>query len=118
MVIDDKDDFKLILRIQNTNVDGKRKVPFALRKIKGIGRRFAWVLCKVLRIDTNRRAGTLSNEEMASVEECMLDPEKFGIPQYLYNRQYDYKSGKHIHCVSNDLDTKLREDLQRLQKCM
>ena len=80
MVIDDKDDFKLILRIQNTNVDGKRKVPFALRKIKGVGRRFAWVICKVLRIDTNRRAGTLSNEEMAKVEECMLDPGKFGIP--------------------------------------
>ena len=118
LVLDSKDDFKLILRIQNTNVDGTRKVPFALRKIKGIGRRFAWVLCKTLRIDVNRRAGSLTNEEMEKVEEAMLDPEKFGIPTYLYNRQNDYKTGKWIHCVSNDLDTKLREDLQRLQKVM
>jgi hypothetical protein len=31
--------FQHILRIQNTNVDGKQKVMYALTAIKGIGRR-------------------------------------------------------------------------------
>ncbi len=47
LIIDNKDDFKHILRIFNTNIDGRRRVPFALRAIKGIGRRFAMVICKV-----------------------------------------------------------------------
>ena len=48
-------DFKHILRILNTNVEGKRKVPFAIRCIKGVGRRFAFVLCRKAKIDPNRR---------------------------------------------------------------
>ena len=66
---------------------------------------------RFLKINVNRRAGTLTPEELDKIGECMLDPAKFGIPDYLYNRQNDYKTGKYKHCVSNDLDTNLREDL-------
>ncbi len=47
----------------NTNIDGKRRVPFALRAIKGIGRRFASIICKVGRIDAKKRAGELTEVE-------------------------------------------------------
>lgn len=56
-LVDKSDDFIYIHRILNTNIDGKRKVPFALRAIRGIGRRFAIILCKVAGIDINKRAG-------------------------------------------------------------
>lgn len=46
----------------------------------------------------------------------MLNPEEFGIPEYLFNRKNDYKTGKYLHCVSNELDTRLREDLERMKK--
>ena len=52
---------KYIHRILNTNIDGKRRVPFALRGIKGIGRRFASLICKVARIDPKMRAGEVSD---------------------------------------------------------
>ena len=39
-------DFQHILRVLNTNVDGREKVPYALCKIRGIGRRFANLICK------------------------------------------------------------------------
>ena len=46
----------------------------------------------------------------------MLHPEEFGMPEYLFNRKHDYKSGKYIDVVSNELDTRLREDLERMKK--
>lgn len=55
MVLENSADFKHILRILNTNIEGKRKVPYGLRSIKGIGRRFAVAICKVARIDVNKR---------------------------------------------------------------
>jgi small subunit ribosomal protein S18e len=49
------DEFIHILRVQNTNVDGKRKATFAFRAIKGIGRRFANLVLKIAQIDCNKR---------------------------------------------------------------
>ena len=54
LVFDDKK-FQYILRILNTNVNGKEKVMYALTKIKGIGRRFANLVCKKADIDMNKR---------------------------------------------------------------
>ena len=51
LVLENSQDFKHILRIFNTNIDGKRKVPYGLRSIKGIGRRFAYLICKIARIN-------------------------------------------------------------------
>ena len=38
-------EFKHIIRLFNTNIDGQRKVIYGLRQVKGIGRRFATVIC-------------------------------------------------------------------------
>ena len=63
MLNNPEEDFTHILRMQNTNVDGKHKVMFALRVIKGIGRRFANLVCKIAQIDLSRRAGELTEAE-------------------------------------------------------
>ena len=49
------EDFQHILRVLNTNVDGKQKIMFALTSIKGIGRRFANLICKKADVDMNKR---------------------------------------------------------------
>lgn len=50
------EDFQHILRVLNTNVDGKQKIMFALTSIKGIGRRFANIVCKKADVDMNKRS--------------------------------------------------------------
>lgn len=60
--------------MQNTNVNGKHKVPFALRVIKGIGRRFAILACKIAQIDLNRRAGELTEDEMNKISDIIAKP--------------------------------------------
>ena len=61
--------------MQNTNVNGKHKVGFALRVIKGIGRRFAILVCKIAQIDGHRRAGTLTNDEMNKITDIFAKPQ-------------------------------------------
>ena len=109
-------EFKHIIRILNTNVEGKRKVAFALKGIKGIGRRFSHLICKKAKIDTQRRAGDLSEAEIQKVTEIIADPLGNGVPKWFLNRQKDFKEGNYTHLASNMLDTKLREDLERLKK--
>jgi len=109
-------DFRHILRILNTNVEGKRKVPFALRGIKGVGRRFAFVICRKAKIDPSRRAGDLNEDEMNLVTQIIEDPIGNGIPKWFLNRQKDFKTGKFSQLASNLLDTQLRDDLERLKK--
>merc|ERR1711991_626191 len=54
-------DFQHRLRILNTNVDGKQKVPYAIRMVKGVGRRLAFIACHRAGVSPARHAGTLSN---------------------------------------------------------
>jgi len=61
--------------MQNTNVNGKHKVPFALRIIKGIGRRFAILTCKIAQVDVHRRAGDLTEEEINKISDIIAKPQ-------------------------------------------
>lgn len=49
------ENFTHILRVLNTNVDGKEKIQYALTSIRGIGRRFSNICCKKAEIDLSRR---------------------------------------------------------------
>eukprot|EP00310_Coccolithus_braarudii_P012474 CAMPEP_0183351724 /NCGR_PEP_ID=MMETSP0164_2-20130417/26215_1 /TAXON_ID=221442 /ORGANISM="Coccolithus pelagicus ssp braarudi, Strain PLY182g" /LENGTH=155 /DNA_ID=CAMNT_0025523981 /DNA_START=17 /DNA_END=484 /DNA_ORIENTATION=- len=115
LVVDEKK-FKHILRILNTNVDGRHKVMFALTKIVGIGRRFANMVCKKAEIDLNKRAGELTEEEIETLKAIMAEPQQFDIPEWFLNRQKDRLTGKTMHCIANTITTKLREDFERMKK--
>ena len=110
------DDFQLILRVLNTNVDGRTKVMYALTQIRGIGRRFSNVVCKKAEIDMGKRAGELSAAELESLMVIVSNPRQFRIPDWFLNRQKNYKDGKYLQQVSNQLDTTFRDDLERLKK--
>ncbi|KAG8098514.1 hypothetical protein GUJ93_ZPchr0013g34529 [Zizania palustris] len=110
------EDFQHILRLLNTNVDGKQKIMFALTSIKGVGRRFANIACKKADIDMNKRAGELSAEELERLMTVVANPRQFKVPDWFLNRKKDYKDGRFSQVVSNALDMKLRDDLERLKK--
>ncbi|XP_041370661.1 40S ribosomal protein S18 [Gigantopelta aegis] len=114
LVIPEK--FQHILRVMNTNIDGKTKIMFAMTSIKGIGRRFSNVVCKKANIDLTKRAGELSEEEVERIITVMSNPRQYKIPDWFLNRQKDVKDGKYGQVLANVLDNKLREDLERLKK--
>ena len=50
-----EDNFQHILRVLNTNVDGKQKIQYAMTAIKGIGRRFSNIIIKKAEVDNRKR---------------------------------------------------------------
>ncbi|XP_065829717.1 small ribosomal subunit protein uS13 [Oscarella lobularis] len=108
--------FQHILRVMNTNIDGKHKVMFGLTAIRGVGRRYANIVCKKAEIDTNKRAGELSDEEVDRLVTIMQNPLSYKIPKWFLNRRKDVKDGKYSQVMANNLDNKLREDCERLKK--
>ncbi|KAF7458617.1 40S ribosomal protein S18 [Cryptosporidium felis] len=109
-------DFQHILRIMNTNVDGRQKVMYALTAIKGIGRRISNIVCKKADINLSKRAGQLTQDEINRIVAIVANPLQFNVPSYMLNRQRDVKDGKYKHITSNNLEASLREDLERLKK--
>uniref|UniRef100_K4AL75 40S ribosomal protein S18 n=1 Tax=Setaria italica TaxID=4555 RepID=K4AL75_SETIT len=96
---------------------------FALTSIKGIGRRFSNIVCKKADIDMNRGsyqillASELSPDELERLMTVVANPEQFKVPDWFLNMKKDYKDdGRFSQVVSNALDMKLRDDLERLKK--
>lgn len=125
-----------------TNIDGKRKVVTAMTAIKGVGRRYANIVLKKADVDLTKRAGECTEEEVSSgwqttipiclhflirppqfplfqVEKLVTiiqNPLQYKIPNWFLNRQKDIIDGKYTQLTSSNLDSKLREDLERLKK--
>jgi len=100
----------------NTNVDGKIKIVYALTTIRGVGRRYANLICKKADVDLNKRAGELTQEELERVVQIMQDPTKYKVPAWFLNRQKDLDDGKDYHVLANNLESKLRDDIEKLKK--
>lgn len=72
--------------------------------------------CNVNMIETLCRAGELSSQELDNLMTIVANPRQFKIPDWFLNRKKDYKDGRYSQVVSNALDMKLRDDLERLKK--
>ncbi|CEH18537.1 ribosomal protein s13 [Ceraceosorus bombacis] len=113
---DPSQNFSHILRLLNTNVDGKNKIMYALTEIKGVGRRYANMVCKKADVSLEKRAGELNSDELERIVTILQNPAEFKIPNWFLNRQKDIVDGKNSHILSNNVDSKLRDDIERLKK--
>ena len=116
LVLQNPNEFKHILRVQNTNINGKQKAPFGLRQIRGVGRRFAMISMKIAQIDVAKRSGEINEKEISTVNDIISRPLEYNIPKWFLNRQKDPKEGAWNQLIANQLDTILREDLERMRK--
>ncbi|KAG0214107.1 ribosomal 40S subunit protein S18B [Mortierella sp. GBA30] len=116
LLVPEKGQFQHILRVLNTNVEGKTKIMFAMTNIKGVGRRYANLVCKKADIDLKKRAGELTNEELERLVTIMQNPTQYKVPQWFLNRQKNFVDGKYTQLLANGLDNQMREDLERLKK--
>merc|ERR1712224_269761 len=110
------DEFVHIIRLLNTNLDGKEKIMYALTKIKGIGRRFANLICNKGEIDMSKRAGEFKNEQMEKLMEIVANPQAYKIPRWFLNNQKSYKDGTYSQVTSAQVDADMRETLDRIKK--
>ncbi|KAI5149627.1 small subunit ribosomal protein S18e [Enteropsectra breve] len=112
----DKADFQHIIRLYNTNIDGNKKTPFAMTKIRGIGKRFAKVVVARAGVSVEKRAGELTQDEIQNIQNVIADPVSFGIPVYMLNHQKDIVDGTDSQLVGIKLDADLRMHTERGKK--
>jgi len=61
-------------------------------------------------------AGELNSDELERIVTIIQNPTQFKIPTWFLNRQKDIVDGKNSQILSNSVDSKLRDDLERLKK--
>ena len=107
---------KVFFRKLRTQIDGSTKVEYGLTQIKGVGRRFAQAVVNVANIDPNMRVGVIAEKDLNKLEEIILDPLKYGIPNWMVNRQNDPREGSDNHIIGNKLDITLRRDVDKMKR--
>lgn len=114
--MDQKDDFKYIVRIGNTDLDGNRKLASSLTRVKGISFMFANAVCNAANVDKLKKVGNLKEDEIKRINEVIKDPTSFKLPDWLFNRRNDLTDGGSKHLFSTDLVFNNDNDIKMLKK--
>jgi len=112
-------EYKHIVRIADSDLDGSMKAAYALTKIKGVGITLAHAILRTIGVNPEKRLGFLTEEEIKRINEAVKNPSKFKVPKYLLNRQRDPETGEDLHLIGADLTLTIRSDIERMKaiKC-
>jgi small subunit ribosomal protein S13 len=102
-----------MIRILSEDIEGGMTVYAGLTKIKGISWSLANAICKVLKIDKNRKVGSLTDAEVKKISDFIKNPQ---IPPFIFNRRFDFETGKDKHLTGTNLELQKEFDIKRLKK--
>lgn len=105
-----------LVRIAETDLQGKKTLLFALSRIKGIGVSFANAVCNLAKIDGFRKTGSLSDAEIEKLEKVIKDPIDSGVSVWMLNRQKDLETGVDKQIISSDLLFNVENDVKFMKK--
>lgn len=111
---DHPDNFKFIVRMVNTDINGELSVLVGLTRIKGIGLRAAQTIAKLAGIEFGFQVGMLDDAAVAKLEETVKSYVEL-VPSWMINRQHDWESGDDMHIVGIDVDIVLKDDINRMK---
>ncbi|MBW2978221.1 30S ribosomal protein S13 [Candidatus Woesearchaeota archaeon] len=109
-------EFKHLVRIANTDLDGNKPIAFALRKIKGVGFQFANILCGLASVDKAKQTGYLDEAEISKLDGIIKDTSKFNLPSWTLNRRKNYEDNVDKHLITSDLDFTIDNDIKKMKK--
>ena len=110
------EDFKHLVRIVNTDLDGNKQIAVALKKIKGVSFMFANAACALANVDKTKKTGHLTDEETGRLDTVIKNPSKYNIPAWLFNRRRDHEDNSDKHLLTSDLDFIKDNDIKMMKK--
>jgi len=87
-----------------------------MSSVKGVGRRLARAIIEAAGLNPDQRTGFITDDDVAKIEEVLEAPSKFGIPDWMLNRQKDMATGENKHLIGPDLDFQLKMDIDHMMK--
>lgn len=108
------ENFRYIVRLANTDLNGARPVVYALTGVKGLGGRVARVVADLAGVPRYEPIGNLTEAQSEKLEEVLANlPER--VPHWIVNRPRDWETGKDLHLYSSSLDLRRRDDINRMK---
>jgi len=109
-----KDDFKYIVRLANTDLDGNKGVVIALQSVKGVGQRVAEIIIRRVGVTRTEKIGSLSDSKIEEIEKQLQTYSDY-VPDWAVNRQNDIETGTDMHLIGTDIDMFKKDDLNRMK---
>ncbi|MBU0898852.1 MAG: 30S ribosomal protein S13 [Nanoarchaeota archaeon] len=110
-----REDLRQIVRLTETNLNGKKPVRQAIRNIKGVSFMFSNAISVVYK-HPDKKLGALTETELKELEDIIINPQKYGIPEWLYNRRSDPATGQSGHLAVSKLTIRNKLDVDDLKK--
>ncbi len=110
------EEFRHILRVTGTDLEGTLKTSYALTKIKGVSLNLSNAILRKAGINPDKRAGFLTETEIDKIEEIVKDPAKHGMPSWFLNRRKEMENGKDLHLISADLVLRTKMDIEQMKE--
>lgn len=104
-----------IVRIANTDLEGRKSVQYGLIGIKGVGRRAAKIVTVNAGVDPKATLGYLSDAEIEKLQ-LSVDNISTIMPSWMVNKQNEIMSGEDRHLIGTDVLLGLNEDLNLMKK--
>jgi len=104
-------EYRYIVRIMGTDVQGTLKTSYAVSQIRGVNSSLSNAILKKAGVNPDLRVGLLPESDVAKIEDVVRDPAKYGIPAWMFNRRKDSDNGKDMHLLGADLIFKIKTDI-------
>jgi small subunit ribosomal protein S13 len=109
-----EEDFKYIVRIRSTDIDGKKPAIIGLTSIKGVGMRIAEMVMREIDFPRNEKIGRMKDPQIEQVEKIIAGLSET-LPEWMVNRQHDFETGDSVHLLGTDLDMFRKDDINRMK---
>ena len=104
-------EYRFILRILGTDVQGTLKTSYAVAQIKGVSLSLANAVLKKAGVNPDLRVGYLTESDITKIEDVIREPAKYNLPIWLFNRRKDSETGKDLHLISADQLLRTKTDI-------
>ncbi len=104
-------EYRYIVRIMGTDVQGTLKTSYAVAQIKGVSSSLSNAVLKKAGVNPDLRVGYLTDSDVTKIEDVIRDPSKYASPGWMYNRRKDGDTGKDLHVLGADLAFKIKTDI-------
>ena len=108
-----------IVRIAGKDIKGETKLRRALMRVKGLGVTMSSALTRIiseqLKIPRNTMIGELDDEQVDMLTEIISNPNKYGVPERMLNRQKDPETNQSGHMIGTDLTFRTKQDVTNMK---